>query len=398
MATNSNIGWTHHTFNPWRGCTKVSPGCQFCYAERQSKRNLKVFGEWGPRGTRVMASESAWREPLKWNRWAKNGTCYACAGRGYDKKLENATGTAPTPPCETCGGTGKALGGSPYRARVFCASLADVFEGPETVNVMSYAVIVDARARLFDLIAETPNLDWLLLTKRPENWRRATEEVVELGHAARFVSKGMEMARNWLNGTRPTNVWMGTSVENQLVADKRIPELLKIPAAVRFLSCEPLLGPVDLERFGHDEGFGSVYDHRGTYAFHQAVGFPPGSVKVKEGIDWVIAGGESGPHARPMHPDWARSLRDQCQSAGVPFFFKQHGEWREPLEGEAYDTSLGRAQRVPAFIMGTNGTVNCYHDERIQEPRVVLRIGKKNAGNLLDGVRYEEFPDVPQNL
>lgn len=248
---NSAIEWCHHTFNPWRGCTKVSDGCKNCYAETMSRRNTKTLGMWGPSGTRVVASESQWRLPLKWDKAAK------AAGE---------------------------------RHRVFCASLADVLEdwqGP-MLNAKGEVLhrdegkldgnrpigMFDMRRQLFETINATPHLDWLLLTKRPENARRMLPD-------------------RWLDIRWPHNVWMGTSVENQSASDERIPHLLQIPAKVRFLSMEPLLGPVTVAAIG--------------------------------GINWVIVGGESGQHARPMSLEWASSIREHCRAASVPFFFKQLG-------------------------------------------------------------------------
>lgn len=165
MGQDSKIEWTHHTFNPWRGCTKVSDGCKHCYAETMSKRNPSVLGVWGPRGRRVVAAESYWRQPLAWNCDAEQ------AGE---------------------------------RRRVFCASLADVFEGPETMPAESWPVVEAARARLWRLIEVTPWLDWLLLTKRPVN-------------AAQNSYVPITWWERW-----PDNVWIGTSVENQAAADERI--------------------------------------------------------------------------------------------------------------------------------------------------------------------------------
>jgi len=268
MAENTKIEWTHHTFNPVRGCKKVSDGCKNCYAEKMSKRNPETLGVWGDDGVRAIAAESYWKQPVKWNRDAeKDGE----------------------------------------RRRVFCASLADVFEDrPEWI---------EPRARLFDLIRQTPNLDWLLLTKRPDN---IIHSIYQLPLDF-WPEETREMARNWLYGLPPKNVWLGTSVENQEQADKRIPELLKIPAAVRFLSCEPLLEPVDLLK---------AFPAMGCFSFKD-VDETTGEVLADGAgladIHWVICGGESGPNARPMHPDWARRLRDQCKAANVPIFIKQMG-------------------------------------------------------------------------
>ena len=284
MGQDSKIAWTHHTFNPWRGCTKVSDGCKFCYADVMSVRNPKVLGVWGPQGTRVIAAESYWKQPPKWNEAAK------ARGEHY---------------------------------RVFCASLADVFEGPETMPAESWPVVRAARKRLFDVIRVTPNLNWLLLTKRPQNIREAIER------AALDCNPGdtCEMLNCWLqgfgsnhHGNAPDGIWLGTSVEDQRAAVERIPHLLKFPAVVRFLSCEPLIGPVGLGLhsvlMGNRGGVGSINGER--------VSFP--------GIDWVIVGCESGPHRRPMELNWARCLRDQCAAASVPFFMKQM-----EIDGEVTD-------------------------------------------------------------
>ena len=223
MGRETKIEWCHHTFSPWRGCARVSPGCANCYAETMAKRTGR-HGTWGPAGERVVSSDAYWRQPLRWDRAA------AKAGE---------------------------------RPRVFCASMADVFEDRDD--------LAPHRARLFRLIEQTPNLDWLLLTKRPENIRPMLS----------FQQAGPI-----------DNLWLGTSVEDQRRADERIPPLLAAPAAVRFLSVEPLIEPVRL---------------------------------ALDGIHWVIVGGESGPGARPCHVEWIRSIVRQCREAGVPCFTKQLG-------------------------------------------------------------------------
>lgn len=304
MAENSKIEWTDATFNPWIGCTKVSPACDFCYAEVSTPaRTLRASGQetWGANAPRKRTSDANWREPLKWNRKA------AAEGR---------------------------------RMRVFCASLADVFDNQ---------VPDEWRADLFVLIRATPNLDWLLLTKRPQNIAKM-------------------LPPDW--GAGYPNVWLGTTVENQTEADRRIPHLLNVPARVRFLSCEPLLGPVDLTaHFLNPQGFTDT-------------------------PRWVIAGGESGPGARPTHPDWARSLRDQCAAAGVPFHFKQWGEYRPYVcPGEfggitevikpavIYD---GRSRRAGGFAArSADGSVNYFE-----------KVGKARAGRLLDGIEHNGIPEA----
>jgi protein gp37 len=251
MAEATKIEWAKHTFNPWTGCTKVSPGCDHCYAEGWAKRSGHV--QWGPHAPRRRTADAYWREPLKWNARAQE------EGR---------------------------------RARVFCASLADVFDNHASIQPQW-------RADLWSLIAATPHLDWLLLTKRPQN-------------------NAKMLPPTWGDGW--PNVWLGTTVENQTEANRRILHLLDTPARVRFLSCEPLLGPVALDMILTDEM--GIYALSGIFSD----GSGPSGFSQGPGIDWVICGGESGPGARPMHPDWARSLRDQCAMEGVPFFMKQmHG-------------------------------------------------------------------------
>ena len=350
MAENSKIEWTDHTFNPWVGCSKVSPGCQYCYAEQlMDLRYSKV--QWGPKGTRQVTSEANWKLPLKWNKRAKR------EGRRY---------------------------------RVFCASLADVFEDREEV--------IQWRANLFAMIERTRNLDWLLLTKRPEN-------------VCQLIGEGTgRHSTAWLADCN--HVWIGTSIENQETADERIPHLLTIPAAVRFLSIEPLLGPIDLGKWLCTNranwqcqkcgGFLYSYDacnHCGgskdyLTGSHVANKRDPGSFTGwtnRQPIDWVIVGGESGQHARPMHPEWARSLRDQCVNAGVPFFFKQWGEWGPCVIDE---------DEIPDERSGLHIWNPCGGGPVGYEPRLwnaSKRVGKKATGRLLDGREWNEVPEVNQN-
>lgn len=249
MTANTKIEWADHTFNPWIGCTKVSPGCDHCYAEADFDKRRHVV-QWGQGQARKRTAPSTWAMPIKWDREAKR------------------------------------LG---VRHRVFCASLADVFD-----NEVDPQWLED----LFVLIAYTPNLDWLLLTKR-------------IGNALRMVDDGRWFPSHW------PNVWIGATIVNQEEADRDIPKLLAVPAAKRFLSMEPLLGPVDLGLCDCDKGSRPGPGGVGGVTCTRCDG-TGGRM-----LDWVIVGGESGHGARPMHPDWARSLRDQCQAAGVAFFMKQ---------------------------------------------------------------------------
>ena len=252
MAENTAIEWADHTFNPWTGCTKVSPACDHCYAESWAKRSGTV--RWGHGEPRRRTTDANWRLPIKWNAQAQR------EGR---------------------------------RFRVFCASLADVFDNE---------VPVQWRVDLFRLIASTPHLDWLLLTKR-------------IGNALPMMR---EVAQQCGGGEQPMpNVWLGATVVTQAEADRDVPKLLSVPARVRFLSIEPMLGDIRL---------GSWLQRSPSAAFDAGKVTPDMPAWTRIGstaIDWVIVGGESGPHARPMHPDWARSLKQQCQAAGVPFFMKQ---------------------------------------------------------------------------
>lgn len=289
MAQNSKISWTTHSFNHVRGCTKISPGCTNCYAEQGSKRNPAVLGIWGPQGTREIASDAAWREPIKWNRWAIDGTCYECGGRG---QIPNRI-TRDMAPCKLCDGTGNI---GTYRARIFCASLADAFEGRDTMPPTAWDTVHMAQARLFNLIHVTRQCDWLLLTKRPENARNMLE---------RFSV--------WTDRL-PTNIWLGASVEDQQRAEERIPHLLGVPAQTRFLSVEPLLGPLDLSPW-----------------LRPQMVLPGGLMSKKCGIDWVIVGGESGHRARSMEMEWVEEIVGQCAAAGVACFVKQFGS--RPVAG-----------------------------------------------------------------
>lgn len=278
MGENSKIGWTHHTWNLWRGCTEVSPACDHCYARELAKRNPAVLGQWGRGAPRVLAADAYRRLPLKWNQQA------AADGE---------------------------------RRRVFALSMGDWLDDEVPESWL---------AELLDMVRQTPHLDWLLLTKRPQNWKRRLEQASQCFGPENIVE-------DWLHGEAPHNVWIGTTVENQLWADYRIPQLLEIPARVRFLSCEPIVGEFDFSHVSWIKWF-----------------------RISHGLSWVIAGGESGHHARAMKPEWIRNLRDECKTADMPFFFKQWGEWAPDHAG------------------------------------VMTRIGTAKSGKTLDGREWQEFP------
>lgn len=335
MAENTSIEWADHTFNPWIGCQVASPdGCKNCYAERLVKRFGDDFAQ------RRRTSEANWKLPLKWNAQA------AREGR---------------------------------RFRVFCASLADVFDNQ---------VPEPWRWDLFRLIAATPHLDWLLLTKRIGNAREM------LNSAAAAVAGEFVGATEWDRHQWP-NVWLGATVVNQAEADRDIPKLLATPARVRFLSIEPMLGPIDLTRIELHKGPIKLLpdapaEWRGMREVAVVMNALKGSKQLGMApLSWVICGGESGPGARPMHPDWARSLRDQCAAAGVSFLFKQWGEWA-PAESVGDDDDRKLAERW-IRLDGTEPPAGQGVDF-FRGDEVLYWVGKKAAGRQLDGRTHDEFP------
>lgn len=327
MAERSNIEWCDSTWNPWIGCTKISPACDHCYAERDFDLRLHVV-QWGAGQARKRTGDDNWKKPGKWN--AK--PFYECEVCGL--RTDN-------PMRAQCKGPHRSQHmWKPARRRVFCASLADVFDNE---------VPVQWRRDLFDLIAATPNLDWLLLTKRIGNVRSL------------YGGAYLDSAR-----PLPANVWLGATICNQDEADRDIPKLLATPAAVRFLSVEPMLGPISFE---------------GMFANPTRVN---DGTNALEALDWVIVGGESGPRARPMHPEWARDLRDQCAAAGVPFLFKQWGEW---------GTIPGHGAHYPAGIAPDGSWVGA-EDQFTEDCALMYRIGKTAASRLLDGRTHDGFPET----
>lgn len=264
MAEHTGIGWTDHTWSPWWGCTKVSPGCDHCYAEALDKRT--GGRHWGPDAPRRWLSDAHWRQPLKWDRAAR-------------------------------------LAG--VRRRVF-PSMCDPFDNE-----------VDAtwRWRFIDLIAATPWLDWLLLTKRIGN------------------------AKAMLGDTGLPNLWLGATVVNQEEADRDIPKLLATPAALRFVSYEPALGAIRFDSLSFREGF-ERHDGEWTLTHNALTGFratSPYSAVEGPRLDWLIIGGESGPHRRPFAVAWLESVHAQCAEAGVPLYVKQDAALRPGQQGRIPD-------------------------------------------------------------
>lgn len=294
MGEHTGIEWADATINLWWGCTKVSPACTHCYAETLAAR----FGQaWGPGAERVR-KRGAQALALKLNRRAER--------------------------------TGE-------RLRVFALSMGDWLDDEVPAGWL---------ADLLNLVRVTPALTWMLLTKRPQLWRARLEAALAV---ALEGEEGLgTFVGDWLDGRAPANVWAGATIEDQARCDERLPELLAIPAAVRFASCEPLLGPVLIERDVLEAGE----------------------------LRWIIGGGESGRGARPTHPAWACSLRDQAKEYGAAFFWKQWGEFVVP------------AQAPP----GVDVTHFSLERRSVDEDVVFVRVGKKEAGRLLDGREWSEVP------
>jgi len=335
----SKIEWTNETQNPFVGCTKVSQGCQNCYALPMAVRNAhnhklpnevreaylsvitKVNDKWQWNGKTAFI-ESALYKPLSWRK----------------------------------------------PRMVFLVSMGDLFHENNSFTNIN---------KVFNAIAFSPQHTFQILTKRPERM---------LQYFTEDHYNEQELVLQEIDG-KPIewplkNLWLGVTAENQEQADKRIPILLQIPAAVKFVSIEPMLGNIKL-----DKGF----DYGDEIAINYLTGEYWTSPRDEEGgkgpkLDWVICGGESGSKARPMHPDWVRSLRDQCKTANTPFFFKQWGEWVDSMHIESPYSTFGWVDKnEPAQIFESGGELN---------KELVFKVGKKKAGHLLDGEEYHQFPVV----
>lgn len=251
-------------------------------------------------------------------------------------------------------GVSKKAGGG---QRIFVNSMSDTFEDNPLLENQCGAMLLYLKG--------LPVANWLLLTKRPENVMRMMPEI---------------WRTNW-----PAHIWIGTTVENQEMADKRIPELLKIPAKVRFLSCEPLLGPLDLSSFLSPLHW--EYQVSEDECEHRSDCPCGGTGQMPLEIHWVICGGESGHHARPMNPSWAFSLRDQCNAADVPFFFKQVGEWVSSA-----DPAYGKVKGKIAHIRSDGSFWDNPPQDEDADALTVVKVGKKAAGRELGGREWNEFP------
>lgn len=365
MSDGSKIEWTDATWNPVTGCSVVSPGCTNCYA--MSLAGTRLRGHSSRQGlTRDTKAGPVWTGEVRFNRqwldqplrWRRSRMIFVCA-----------------------------------HGDLFHESVPDAW--------------VD---QVFAVMALTPQHTYQVLTKRSARMREFMAR-----SAGRIADRVMELRRSDLamrNGMGPSvvvplphirpgmewwplpNVWLGVSAERQQEADARIPDLLATPAAVRFISAEPLLGPTDLTRLNDGPAPGTINALSGDAYDGRGVQFP---VKPFPRLNWIIVGGESGPNARPMHPDWARSIRDQCTAAGIPFFFKQWGEWEIACDANGRRNGYA-VHRMPDTgekfrWLGYDGrTANPSSHDVGQPAYAIAKVGKAKAGRLLDGREWSEMP------
>lgn len=346
MATK--IEWAEEVWNPITGCTPVSEGCRNCYAKRMATRLRGRFGYPEDDPFRVTLHPDKLELPLRWEK----------------------------------------------PRRIFVCSMGDLFheDVPEEWLDRIFATIRECLSHKWDGETWHPVIEhtFLILTKRPERmkkfvmkWLRQEKHHADYFKDLPFIpmrsSPAAKLADIDAGGFMP-HVWLGVTAENQETADKRIPILLQIPAAVRFVSVEPMLGPVDLNL-----GPKPPCSHTGCYNHVTHVCEGCGRKQGKLPIDWIICGGESGPGARPVHPDWVRSLRDQCVNANIPFFFKQWGEYL-PFSID-YPGITGNGVKIDGKIF--KDMIKSDNDKN-----VYVKVGKKKSGRLLDGKEWNEYPDV----
>lgn len=344
MTTRSAIEWTDYTWNPVTGCTKVSQGCKNCYAERLWPKiagaEAKRLGQW-PNGLRAFTTVRTHPDRL-------------------DQPLRMR---APR--------------------RIFVNSMSDLFheDVPDAFIDKVFAVMARARQHTFQVLTKRPEraVKWFKRLDAQSCYR--TDRTIYFHEALKSAIGYHHPKRVTLNSLRwpLPNVWLGVSIEDQATADERTPLLLQTPAAARWISAEPLLGPINLSSF--DVGDAIYYPLSGTIAV-EGRGHASGPR-----LDWIVTGGESGPKARPSHPDWFRSLRDQCAAAGVPFLFKQWGEWTSPyhagIDPELADGKPYVHVTPMCRIDHTNDSAPNYQ---------LSRVGKKAAGRTLDGRIHDEYP------
>ena len=337
----TKIEWAEEVWNPVTGCTKISPGCQNCYAERMSKRLSGRCGYPADEPFKVTLHPERLEQPLNWKK----------------------------------------------PRRIFVCSMGDLFHDDVPDEF------------IFEVFSTMSNAQWffghkfLVLTKRPERMKQIMQMIEDSIEQQKIPKVNPDGSRTLsLTFTFPLqNIWFGVTCENQEQADKRIPILLQIPAAVRFVSVEPMLGPVDLSEWLNEcdsERCGLKDDPFAGFLLNEAIA--NGTGDAIRPIDWVICGGESGPGARPMHPYWAMDLSAQCEYAETPFFFKQHGEWMQVGEcmNSADDGKFYNKTKIE--ILNREGGQGYHGLDSIY----MKRVGKKEAGRLLDGREWSEFPEV----
>jgi protein gp37 len=350
----SKIEWTDETWNPIAGCSKVSPGCTNCYAEKMAGR-LEAMGQAKYAGLTVLqGSHRVWTGKIAFDEQAL---------------LAPLKRKKPT--------------------RYFVNSMSDLFHEHVTDEQID---------RVFAVMALCPQHTFQVLTKRPERMLKYLTPTWSNYQPANVYDAADAISTDFIDREHTLwplpNVWLGVSVESQKYADERIPLLLQTPAAVRFISAEPLLGPVDLKHiFDSTAPFGAGAFCNSLNGAYLELGIFDGPH-----LDLAIVGGESGPRARPMHPDWARSLRDQCEAAGVAFFFKQWGEWadvsRDPYAVTRLKVAESRIFTPTGEVLGAGnskrGMVN--PGWRDKGAAWMDRVGKKASGALLDGREWRQMP------
>lgn len=354
MAQNSKIEWTEATWNPIVGCTIVSPGCTNCYAMKMAAR-LDAMGQPRYAGlTKPSKAGAVWTGEMK------------LAEEALTIPLRRKKPTT-----------------------WFVNSMSDLF----------HESVPDAWIdRVFAVMALCPHHTFQVLTKRSARMRAYLSGLPE-----RMRTLDCDSGLDFCTLPLP-NVWLGVSAEDQRRADERVPDLLATPAAVRFVSAEPLLGPIDFTRiearstgtltdgdFAHPKRIDALTGWAGHYPSPTV--FHPRSHRVAA-LSWIIVGGESGPNARPMHPAWARSIRDQCAAAGVAYHFKQHGAWAA-IDQSAGADAAGWEGRGDWMILSADGDLDIPDDRWPDEAAgevAVVRVGKKVAGRLLDGVEHNGMP------
>jgi len=390
MADHSSIEWTDATWNPVTGCTIVSPGCTNCYAMKlagtrlkhhPSRAGLTIDTKAGPVwNNKVRLNEQWLDQPLCWKR---PRMIFVCAHGDLfhedvpDEWIDRVFAVMAVTPWHTYQVlTKRSARMRAYFAETWQRPAKPAFRVDDTLTVPAQPAGIDDRWHQIEHAIDTLDI--------PDHDRFWTQEGLLVGRPA------------WPRRPLP-NVWLGVSVEDQARADERIPDLLATPAAIRFVSAEPLLGPIQFDDFCNGHKF--IDALRGNW-WHDNPDGPNPISRGHEKLDWIIVGGESGPGARPMHPDWARQIRDQCESADVPFFFKQWGEW---APGECASFAATRTERIarlwsddwhrPKWQFGTLTPRASEEMHRDDQPDLYW-LGKKRSGRKLDGVEHNGMPQI----